>query len=230
MANNLTFGIIGRVHESQCDGQTIKTRTLATELKKNYPDCKIMVAESGDCKKHPFRMIGQLISCLKHADVIFVLLSVNGIRVILPILFFLNRFYQKPIIHDCIGGVQDKNLCKYPYLKKYYAQMAVNWVETAQLKQRLEALGLKNVEVLPNFKSITPVSTENVVLKNERPFRFCTFSRVNEAKGIGRASEAILAINQAAGSNVAELHIYGPIEENYDKQLNNYIEELKGRP
>ena len=228
MANHLTFGIVGRVSESLCDGQTVKTRNLVAELNKNYPGCRVLIAESDHCKKHPLRMIGQLVSCLKQADVIFVLLSVNGIRMILPILFFLNRFFNKPIIHDCIGGVQDKNLQKYPRLKKYYAKMIVNWVETAQLKQRLEAEGLQNVEVLPNFKNITPISSASIPLKNTPPFRFCTFSRVNAEKGIGMAAEAVLAINQKAGAHVAELYVYGPIEDNYDKQLDEYIEASNG--
>lgn len=228
MARNITFGIIGRVRESLCDGQTIKTKNLVEELKKNYPDCKVLIAESDICKRHPFRMLGQMFSCLKYADVIFVLLSINGVRMLLPVLFFMNRFYKKPIIHDCIGGVQDKNIRKYPYLKKYYAKMVVNWVETAQLKQRLQNEGLQNVEVLPNFKNIVPISSGELSLKNVPPFRFCTFSRVNEAKGIGRAAEAVLAINRKAGTQVAQLHVYGPIEENYDAVLDAYIRESCG--
>lgn len=228
MKTDITFGVIGRINESLFDGQTVKTRTLTTALEKYYPGCRIIVAESSLSKKNPLGMLSQVFTCVRKADVIFVLLSRNGLRIILPILFLLNRIYQKPVIHDCIGGAHAETIRRYPFLKKYYRKMAVNWAETEILKQKLEKEGVNNVEILPNFKNILPLSVEDVQHKDTAPYRFCTFSRVNEKKGIGRAAEAVIAINEAAGSTVAELDVYGSIEDNYDIQLNEYIRLSKG--
>lgn len=228
MKADITFGVVGRVNESLFDGQTVKTRTLTTALQRFYPNCSILVAESSLCKRNPIRLMLQLWNCVRKADVIFVLLSRNGLRILLPALFFLNRFYKKPVIHDCIGGAHDQTLRRYPSLQKYYEKMSVNLVETESLKQKLENLGLTNVAILPNFKNIQAIPTSAVQLKNTAPFRFCTFSRVNEAKGIGRAAEAVLAINQQTGLNTVELDVYGPIEENFDTILNDYIRRSNG--
>lgn len=228
MKANITFGVIGRINKSLFDGQTVKTRTLTTALKNYCPDCKILVAESSLCRKNPLRMLKQVFDCVRKADVIFVLLSRNGLRIILPILFLLNRIYKKPVIHDCIGGAHAETIRRYPALKKYYHKMTVNWAETENLKRKLEKEGLNNVEILPNFKNILPISPEAVRYKGTAPYRFCTFSRVNEKKGIGRAAEAVIAINEAAGSIVTTLDIYGSIEDNYDIQLSEYIRLAKG--
>jgi glycosyltransferase involved in cell wall biosynthesis len=223
MKADITFGIVGRVNESLFDGQTVKTRTLTDALRRFYPNCSILVAESSLCKRNPIRLVIQLWSCVRKADVIFVLLSRNGLRILLPMLFFLNRFYKKPVIHDCVGGAHDQTLLRYPELKQYYEKMSVNWVETQSLKQKLEAQGLTNVAILPNFKNIRAIPAGAVERKAAPPFRFCTFSRVNEAKGIGRAAEAVLAINRQSGSQLVQLDVYGPVEDNFDIVLNDYI-------
>ena len=228
MKADITFGVIGRINDALFDGQTVKTRTLTTALKKYCPGCRIIVAESSLCKKNPFGMLRQVFTCVRKADVIFVLLSRNGLRILLPILFLLNRIYKKPVIHDCIGGAHAETIRRYPYLKKYYHKMAVNWAETKILKEKLEKAGLNNVEILTNFKNIQPISSEAVQQKDTAPYRFCTFSRVNEKKGIGRAAEAVIAINEAAGSIITTLDVYGSIEDNYDIQLNEYIRRAKG--
>lgn len=228
MNADITFGVVGRVNESLFDGQTVKTRTLTDALRRFYPDCNILVAESSLYKRNPVRLMLQLWNCVRKADVIFVLLSRNGLRILLPALFFLNRFYKKPVIHDCIGGAHDQTLRRYPALKKYYEKMSTNWVETESLKKKLEVMGLTNVEVLPNFKNIQAISPDELQRTQTAPFRFCTFSRVNEAKGIGRAAEAVLDINRQAGSEMVQLDIYGPIEDNFDIVLNDYIHNSNG--
>ena len=228
MKQDITFGVIGRINDKLFDGQTVKTRTLTTALKNSYPGCRILMAESSQSKKNPVGMCLQVLRCVREADVIFVLLSRNGLRIILPILFALNRIWKKPVIHDCVGGIHHETVRRYPQLRKYYRQMAVNWVETESMKQKLVQEGFSNVEVLPNFKNIRAISPEDVEYQAAAPFRFCTFSRVNEAKGIGRAAEAVLDINSKAGSPVAELHVYGPIEDNYGATLDGYIQRSEG--
>lgn len=49
----MKYGIIGRTAEGTelCDGQTIKTRVLAEEIKHAYPDSKIIVADTYNYKR-----------------------------------------------------------------------------------------------------------------------------------------------------------------------------------
>lgn len=223
-----TIGVIGRVDPALTDGQTVKTRSLVQALKTAYPEAELLVAETGSYKAHPIRLLTSLVNCVRESDVIFVLLSGNGRKVIFPILDGLNRIYKKPLIHDCIGGSQDRFLADNPGMMGYYRRFRVNFVETEGLKGRLEALGLTNVEVLPNFKPITPLTPDRLEPKGRRPFRFCTFSRVIREKGVTAAAEAVMAINRDRGTQAAKLDVYGPIEGDYGTELDGLLSRSGG--
>lgn len=220
-----TIGIIGRVSETLCDGQTVKTRILMDELRARYPKSEIFVAHTHDFKRHPLKRLRQVVQCLKRSDAIFVLLSRNGRRVIFPLLYWLNRFYHKPLFHDLIGGVLDEDLGREPGLLKQLHMFRVNWVETEGLLNRLTALGLKNGAVLPNFKRLEILSAQDLNVKTDEIWRFCTFSRVTESKGIAVAIQAVLAINQERGKQVACLDVYGPVEPPFDQKFERLLAE-----
>lgn len=228
MSNIQKIGIVGRISEELCDGQTVKTRILVHELHKYYPDCKIVIAESSDFKNKPYAVILQMIRCLRECDVVFVLLSRNGIRVLFPLLHLLNKIWKKPLFHDCIGGSLDEVVKLYPSIARYLNKFDVNWVETQHLKDKLDNLGICNVEVLPNFKPLECLSPNDLQLHSTIPFRFCTFSRVNHAKGIGDAVQAVLDINHDVSELRAMLDIYGPIEDGYEVELNRLIKDSNG--
>lgn len=225
-----TIGVIGRTaYDTElCDGQTVKTRILIDELRNKYPHASIQIVDTYGYKNKPFKIISGIFGCLKTSQVVFVLLSRNGMRVIFPIVNSLNRFFKRPILHDCIGGSLDELVKKRRGLKKNLNKFSVNWVESNGLKERLESLGVCNVECLPNFKRLKKLEEHDLPKYNEEPIRFCTFSRVNKAKGIGIASETTIAINRKAGYKRCFLDIYGPIEENYDLTLKQYIEKSDG--
>ncbi len=218
-----TIGVIGRVTEALCDGQTVKTRILVDELQARYPRCEIFVAHTHDFKRRPFKRLGQVLRCLHKSDVIFVLLSRNGRKVIFPLLYWLNRFYGKPLFHDVIGGVLDEDLSREPGLLKQLHMFRVNWVETEGLRSRLAALGLKNGAVLPNFKRLQIVPEAERTVKTDEVWRFCTFSRVTKSKGITVACEAVMEINRERGKQVATLDVYGPVEPPYDEELKRLL-------
>ena len=211
-----TIGIIGRVSETLCDGQTVKTRILVDELRGRYPESSIYIAHTHDFKRRPLKRLGQVLQCLRRSEAVFVLLSRNGRKVIFPLLYILNRFYRKPLFHDLIGGVLDEDLRREPGLLKQLHMFRVNWVETDGLRDRLAAMGLKNGETLPNFKRLRVVPEVECTPKTDEIWRFCTFSRVTETKGITVAIQAVTEINRQRGKTVATLDIYGPVEPPYD--------------
>lgn len=226
----LSIGIIGRTAYGTelCDGQTVKTRVLVEELQRRYPNAKTYLADTYNYKKRAPALLKDLLCCLKNSQVVFILLSRNGMRTLFPVVNFLNRFYRRPIFHDCIGGNLDDLVRRYKGIKKQVDRFQVNWVESEQLKQRLDRIGVKNAEYLPNFKRLTALTPDQISQDVPEQFRFCTFSRVNADKGIGRAAQAVLDINAEAGNQVAFLDVYGPIEEHYDVELNQYIQRSAG--
>ena len=223
-----TIGIIGRTSEKLCDGQTIKTRILIEELRRYFPEHEILIAETYNYKKHPLRLLKQIFACLREADFIFILLSRNGMRVIFPIVNFLNKFYHKPILHDCIGCSLDALVDQYKGLKRQLNCFDVNWVESRQVKKRLEEKDVQNVEFLPNFKRLNLIREEELTPYDKEVFAFCTFSRVMPEKGISEAAQAILNINREAGATRVTLDVYGPFEDGYEAELQKYIDISNG--
>lgn len=226
----VTFGVIGRTATDSelCDGQTVKTRVLVSELQNKYPDSEIVIADTYNYKKNPLKMVYSIINAMVKSDVVFVLLSRNGMKVIFPIINSMNIFLKKPILHDCIGGGWDTFVQRYSGIGREIKKFTVNWVESQNEKEKLNALGYDNVEYLPNFKRLNCIAEKKLKLVYPEQFRFCTFSRVNEAKGVGKACEAVIEINRELGYVKATLDIYGPIEDNYDTFINKYVEQANG--
>lgn len=227
---SLRIGVIGRTAYGTdiCDGQTVKTRVLVEELKIKYPDAKIDIADT--YKIIQGKRIGLLLNiihCMFVDDVIFVLLSTNGRKVVFPIVLFLNKFLHKAIIHDCIGGKIGKDAKNNPRLAKEMNGFTVNYVESNSLVQELVAAGVTNAEYLPNFKRLNALSKPQIKSRGEE-IRLCTFSRVCEAKGITDAIKTVIDINACYKNPRVYLDIYGPIEKGYEDQFKKMIASSNG--
>lgn len=222
---NKKIAIIGHFggNEDILDGQTIKTKILYDELK-NATDWDIRKVDTYYKSKKPVKLLIESIITLVSTRDVIVLLSGNGMKFYFPLLSFFAKVFRTRVYHDVIGGNLDTYVQKYPKFKSYLNSFKANWVETENLKKRLENIRVNNCEVIPNFKrlSIVDVPSSNI----SEPFRFCIFSRVMREKGIEVAIDAIQSINEEAGRNVCELDIYGRIDQDYQndfEQLMRYV-------
>ena len=225
MAKDRNVGIIGHFggKENFLDGQTVKTKILYEELK-NATNWKFVLVDTYYKKKNPLKLIFQTLHCLFSCKDIFVSLSGNGMRMYFPILSFFAKF-GKRIYHDVIGGNLALYVVKYPKFKKYLNSFVVNWVETKKTKKELIDIGIINVEVIPNFKRLSII--ENPMPQSlQKPYKFCTFSRVMKEKGIETAIETIETINRIEGETICTLDIYGPIDEKYKSRFTDIIKTV----
>ena len=196
------------------DGQTVKTKTLFEELA-SAPDAKIIKVDTYYKQKNPLLLLMQLIRALITCRKIILLVSGNGMKVFFPILYVASVAFHKHVYHDVIGGNLDQYLIDNPQYVKYLNSFQKNWVETKLLKRKVEACGIANCEVIPNFKRLNVIDNKRIKKDFNKPFEFCTFSRVMEEKGIEEAINAIQAINQEAGKIICTLDIYGLIDSEY---------------
>ena len=215
---NKKVGIIGHFggKETILDGQTIKTKILYEELKKTT-DWDIICVDTYYKKTNPFKLLKDTLLCLKSAQDIIVLLSRNGMRIYFPLLSFYARKFQTRIYHDVIGGNLDTYVKQYTRYREYLNLFKVNWVETEGLKRKLEKEGIRNCEVIPNFKRLKLANLE--VNEYKEPYQFCIFSRVMKEKGIETAINAIQSANAATERTVCTLDIYGRIDDGYKNQF-----------
>ena len=223
--NRERIAIIGRLAKDSAllDGQTVKTKILYEELCRRFPNTDVVCVDTYLYRKRMiplfFQMLGAFIRC-KH---IFVLLSRNGRTFLFPLLTSLNRLFRRRLYHDVIGGALATEAKERPALCRQLRRFEVNWVELPQMKTDLEALGVYNAEVLPNFKRLHILQEDALSSPHEPPFVFTMFSRVIKEKGIGAAMEAVNTVNEACGTQKALLRIYGPVEPKYQEEFHELL-------
>ena len=212
------------------DGQTVKTRILYGQLKSST-DWKIKKADTYYKSKNPVKLMLQTLGALLTTKDVIVLLSGNGMKFYFPLLCFASRVFGTRVYHDVIGGNLADYVDRYPKFKKYLNSFKVNLVETQKMKAQLEAQGIGNCKVLPNFKNLQPLSADQICEIAEEPLTFCTFSRVVKEKGVEDAIEAVESINKKHGRVRCKLKIYGAVDEGYKERfsyvMNNCTEAVE---
>ena len=214
------IGIIGHfgADTNSCDGQTVKTKNLADLLEKDKK-IEITKVDTYFFKTNKVKLFLDTVKCMFACEHIFLMVSEKGMQFYLPFLFYLNKITRKNIYHYIIGSELLALVDRKPGLVKYLNALAANWFEYESVTQYLQQKGVKNVSTLVNFKMITPVPTARRYEDEQGVFRFCTFSRVMEEKGITEAINVISAINEQAGKMIVALDIYGPIDKGYEVQF-----------
>ena len=142
--------------------------------------------------------------------------------------YFVSELLKKEVYHDCIAGSLDRELAGHPKWFKFINEFKVNWMESPEQVEKLQKMGISNVKYLPNFKHIEPVSLEEMrAFQYSKPFRFCTFSRVEPKKGIEDALKVIQQINNTEGV-VAQLDVYGPVQPGFEEWFEQIQNTYRG--
>lgn len=205
------------------DGQTIKTKNLYRALEERYGKESILIVDTYNWKKHPIKFFSKCKKALQNSENLVMLPAHNGVKVFIPLYIALNKLYKRNIFYVVVGGWLPDMLQKKTWLKKSAKKLTKIFVETTKMKQDLKVLDLNNVEILVNFKYITPIKIEEMKCEYKKPYKLCTFSRVMEEKGIEDAISVVKRINDEVNDVVYTLDIYGPIDKEYSQRF----EELK---
>ena len=221
------IAVIGRVAEGVplLDGQTVKTNILRDELRRSFPDRKLICVDTYQYRRRVIPVLWNTLRAFFECEHIFVLLSKNGRRFFFPILTGLNTVFHRRLYHDVIGGALPDEVRARPALGKQLNRFEVNWVEFSAMKEALAQLGVTNAEVLPNFKRLKILSEDQLPETDRNPFVFTMFSRVTKEKGVEEAAAAIAEVNRQYGEKRAVLHIYGPVELVYQAEFEKLLEK-----
>ncbi len=203
-------------------GQENKTRALGKLLTDKYGANNVICIDTMNWKKHPLSLLSKVIKASHKADSFIMLPAQNGVHVVSSLLL---RFKRKKIFYSVIGGWLPKITLKNNKLKKKLSKFHGIWVETESMHQSLVEQGFSNTKVLPNFKVLEAVQVDDLPTIYEKPYKFCTFSRVLKEKGIEDAISVISSINNEYGDGTAELDIFGVVDAGYVAEF----EEFKKR-
>lgn len=219
-------GIIGCFAEGTdlCDGQTVKTRNLYMMLER-YAGIRARRADTWALRRNPVRLLADTMKCMLLCRHIFLMVSVNGMKFYLPFLYYLNKITRRRIYHYVIGSELLELTRENPRLIKYLNALEINWFEYESGTRQLQSMGVRNAQTLPNCKVLAAVSEPEAYEPENGVYRFCTFSRVMEEKGITEAIKAIAHINREKGTVAAHLDIYGPVDAAYRNAFEALLSE-----
>ena len=203
------------------DGQGIKTLELYKALMQVYG--KKEVGRINLHNKNKILLSLKIFKAMFKYKNFIVLVSKNGRKTVIPLMVLFNKLFNRNIYHSLIGSTTHQTLEENWKYVKCFNSLTGNWSETYTEKKLLEDRGLKNVTVIKNFKNLRVLLPDELNYIQSEPYPLCTFSRVEELKGIPDIVRAINNVNKYFGRTVLTLDIYGKVMEHYEKAF----EELK---
>ncbi len=207
------FCVIGHFGfgKNMLNGQTVKTKILAAALEKALGEEQVMKIDTHGGVKALLKLPFQTFRAMRYCDNVVILPAHRGLRIVTPMLMFWRLFFKRKLHYAVIGGWLASYLEGKKSLERQLNTFSGIYVETHSMQTALEARGFRNVTVMPNCKAL-PVLMPQELPVLQKPYKLCTFSRVMKEKGIEDAVNAVKAVNEAAGSTVYELDIYGQVD------------------
>ena len=213
------------------NGQTIKTKIVTQELRKELGESEIETIDIANGKRQLLKLFFDSKKALKNSSNIIMMPTEKGVMFFTPVLSLLNHVYKKKLHYIVIGGwLQDflsNKKCLLSQLKKFDGI----YVETSTMKKALESMGFSNIAVMPNCKDLKILKPNELVYSHNEPYKLCTFSRVMKEKGIEDITYAVSQINKQCERIVFTLDIYGQVDANqqswFDDIRNNFPEFIQ---
>lgn len=199
------------------DGQTVKTKQLASVIHEQLSDAKIGELDMQGMRKSPVSFFWNFFKLCRNSENV-IILPAHGALLLFPLLCLLFRGKNTKLIYDVIGGWLPNYIEKYSYLKPILKKFDQIWVETTVMKKALEEKGFNNLIIVPNFKNLSVLEEEELNIDISSPIRLCIFSRIMEMKGIDDAVNAVAEIIKME-SNCFSLDIYGQIDPSYTEHF-----------
>lgn len=218
------IGIIGHYGfgENLSNGQTVKTKIVTDALEKRYSSAEIIKKDTHGGIKALLYLPFLLLRLLKHCENIIILPAQRGLRIMVPLLSFFNRFYHRRLHYCVIGGWMPALIKDKRFLNGRLKGFDGIYVETTVMRTALGSMGFSNVYIVPNCKPLMPSVNRADAVYSE-PYHLCTFSRVMKEKGIEDAVSAVCAMNKKHGKTVFTLDIFGGV----DASQTEWFEQLK---
>lgn len=224
MKKVVVIGHFGFGH-NYLDGQTVKTKIIANELINQLGNDQVDCIDTyGGVKATP-KILLQSFAALKSHKNIVALPAHNGLKIIIPWLYVMNKVFHKKLHYVVIGGWLSEYLKNKKHLTIMLKKIDGIYVETTSMKNALENMGFDNIIVMPNCKKLDILKEDELVYPEGEPYKLCTFSRVMMEKGIEDAVIAVKYVNEYFGRTVYTLDIYGQVDDGQTE----WFESLKNR-
>lgn len=214
----LILGYFG-YKNNQLDGQTIKTRSIYSLFKNNYPHevCYFDTQSFRESKRNVIRMI----KSISENDILYYLPAHNNLKYLFPIIWCISKLSNTKINYLVVGGWLDEFLINKPLHRYLLARINGIYVETDTLYNSLTSRNFRNVFKLHNFRTeVYPHLDEDKPLST--PIRLVFMARINPKKGVNLIFELDKVLSKHNLENVT-IDLYGPIAKEYEKDFFNKL-------
>lgn len=219
------WGQYGDPGARNADGQAVRTTIITEELERRYGEEQICIANSNRWKNHPFRFLFRCMYMIANSEKIIIMPADNGFKVFVPILMFLNMFFEHQLYYVVIGGFLPELLRENPIYLKLVKRFKALFVQTENLRKDLAVQGIENIFILSNLKRLNTRAHEELTENHEQKIKVCVFSRINKEKGIEDAIDAVRKTNDKLGGDYVHLDLYGLVPDTYRDRLNELMKK-----
>ena len=206
-------------------GQAVKSRTLLKWLRETYGPDQVMFANIDSAKKHPVRVLKNMLTALSQCENIIFMPGQN-IEVFAPVLRLLDLPFRRKVQYIVTGGDLAEVIKKRPLLLKPIAGFAGTHVQAVKLRDELRSMGIARAEYLPNCRDYVPAA--RIDHWDRTPVRVCTYSRVTKEKGILDAIEICKKANALLEKKVFVLDVYGKMYDDFKPEFQAALAKNKG--
>lgn len=203
-------------------GAVVKARNIYEELVNQFGFSSVGSVDIYGWRKNKQKIFLEIImafSCSKN----IILVCSDTTPQLMRVVGVLKKVFHNKIYYCVVGGDIAENLKDNPNRICLLNSIDYFFVETVDCLNDMKRIGIINTELLRNFKCIKPIEVSDLHNNYETPFKFCTFSRVIEQKGITDAITAVESINDEACKEICSLDIYGPVDSEYKDRFEYLI-------
>ena len=223
MKNKIIF-IGGIGSSSEFGGVLTKNKNIIAILKKHNYNCRTIDTNQsrGNIAKLSCIFINILFVYLFTKRTIIFSTSFGNIYPIIKILYYIP--IKRDVIYWGIGGLFANRVKNGEFKAKYMKLFSHILVEGNMMKDTLIECGLKNIEVVPNFKEIQTLPIINKF--DDGKIHLVFLSRIHPEKGVPYIFKAMEILNKNGYKNKYEVDFYGQLNDLYMNEFNDWIAKL----
>lgn len=212
---------IGSNKKTIPNGVNIKNRHILKYLN-SMSNTTISVVDTDNWKLRIISLFVQIVWRSIVCDKIVLSINTNSAYQIIRFLNFMKL--EDKLIYIVVGGSLHNQLEKSSFNIKYFDKIGKIFVQTKKMEDKMNRLGLNNVEHLTNskyFESINIDYNREVKL----PIRSFYLGRIHPDKGIDMIFESLREVNKEELKYTIDF--FGPIEKSYKDR---FIDEVDRYP
>ena len=195
-------------------GAVVKARSICEELQHQLGIKQVGQVDIYHWRKHAVPTLARIVrACARYQHIVLVCSDTSTLM--MQLFKILKKLFHNTIHYAVVGGDMAEIFEQHP--ERIVAASIIDhiYVETQDCLQDLQKIGFTNAELMRNFKCITALEEHELATwPDGGEFRFCTFSRIIEQKGILDAMVAVDQINQM-GKQHCSLDVYGTVDPSF---------------